>query len=278
MPTVTRCASILLLYASVVGSAAFAQEHRGRVLVDGTPLPGVSVTASQNDRTLTTVTNVKGGFQFLSLTAGDWRLHFEMQGFKAVDTTVTIPETTPSAVVQMEMLSLSGLHASSAMTVHVSMPAPVAPVVADGKQRDGTDAPSPPPSPAGSDADMTADGMLINGSNNNAATSKYSLAQAFGTRRAGSKSLYTGSFGFKLSASPFDARPYSLTGLQTPKASYSTFTGVATLGGPIRIPHLFTTAQTSSRLTNGPGTRKPLRSPAWCRRQRNAQASCPPGL
>ena len=32
--------------------------------------------------------------------------------------------------------------------------------------------------------------------------------------------------------------PYSLTGLQSPKADYSRFTGVATIGGPVRIPHL----------------------------------------
>jgi hypothetical protein len=233
---IQKILSTLLLFTSVVGSVAFAQEHSGRVLVDGVPLPGVTVTAKQNDRTLTTVTNLEGGFQFLSLSAGDWHLHFEMQGFKAVDATVAVPETTPSATVQMEMLPLSDLRAS-AKTVH-----PSAPAVRDDstvRTKDGTDAPSPSGPPTDSDAGMTADGMLINGSNNNAATSKYSLAQAFGTRRASSKSLYTGSLGFKLSASPFDARPYSLTGLQTPKASYSTFTGVATLGGPIRIPHVF---------------------------------------
>jgi hypothetical protein len=229
----------LLLFASVVGSAAFAQEHSGQVLVDGMPLPGVTVTAKQNDRTLTTVTDVEGGFQFRSLTAGDWDLHFEMQGFKTVDTTVAVPESTPSAAVQLQMLPLADLLAW-AKAVLPSAPAPVAPAVRDksnAKQKDGTGAPPPPP--AGSDADKAADGMLIDGSNNNAATSKYSLAQAFGTRRAGSKSLYTGSLGFQLSASPFDARPYSISGLQTPKASYSQFTGVATLGGPIRIPHWF---------------------------------------
>ncbi|MGI4981221.1 MAG: hypothetical protein ACRYHB_12610, partial [Janthinobacterium lividum] len=100
------------------------------------------------------------------------------------------------------------------------------------------EAAAPPAEPAG-DSDRGADGLLINGSANNAATSKYSLAQAFGSRRAGSKALYNGSLGFQGSASPFDARPYSITGLEVPKASYTRFTGIATLGGPIRIPHLF---------------------------------------
>ena len=80
--------------------------------------------------------------------------------------------------------------------------------------------------------------MLINGSDNNAATSKYSLAPAFGNRRPGSKALYTGSLGAIVSNSVFDARPYSLTGLDIPKASYSRVAFVGTVGGPLNIPHL----------------------------------------
>ena len=34
-----------------------------------------------------------------------------------------------------------------------------------------------------------------------------------------------------------DARPYSLTGLNTPKPTYNNLTGLATFGGPLKIPH-----------------------------------------
>ena len=80
--------------------------------------------------------------------------------------------------------------------------------------------------------------MLVNGSVNNAATSKFSLGQAFGNRRPNSKSLYTGGFAAILDNCALDARPYSLSGFDTPKASYNHITGIFTFGGPIKIPHL----------------------------------------
>ena len=80
--------------------------------------------------------------------------------------------------------------------------------------------------------------MLINGSESNAATSQYSMSPAFGNRRPGQKGLYNGSIGAIVGNSVFDARPYSLTGQQTPKDYYSRITTVVTLGGPLRIPRL----------------------------------------
>jgi hypothetical protein len=83
-----------------------------------------------------------------------------------------------------------------------------------------------------------SDGLLINGSVNNAATSPFTLSPAFGNRHPGIKSLYTGGFGVIYDNSVFDARPYSLSGLQVPKDAYNRVTAIVTLGGPIRIPHL----------------------------------------
>ncbi|SDE77058.1 TonB-dependent receptor [Terriglobus roseus] len=237
-------AAALLFLSAVTASAA---EHHGRVLANGLPLPGVTVTATQGDKKLVATTDSQGIFQFPTIDAGQWKLHMEMQGFRAVDATVTIPETTPTAPVELQMMPLAEVLASAkamlpnapapVITAAVEKPAPKA------KAKDAGDNSAPPPPPADSAAssepDKSADGMLINGSENNAATSKYSLAQAFGSRRAGSKSLYTGSAGFQLSASPFDAKQYSVSGLQLPKPSYTQFTGIATIGGPIRIPHLF---------------------------------------
>lgn len=218
---------------------AAAAEHHGRVVVNGVPLPGVTVTATQGSQHLSATTDTQGLYQFASLGAGEWTLHVEMQGFRAADTTITVPETASAAPIELHMLPLAELLAA-AKPMLPSAPAPVAATTATpGVKGSGSaDAPSPAPDPAG-EADKGANGLLINGSANNAATSKYSLAQAFGSRRAGSKSLYTGSIGFQGSASPFDARPYSIAGFEVPKASYTRFTGIATLGGPIRIPHLF---------------------------------------
>lgn len=223
------------LYLAVAAMNAVAAEHHGRVTIKGVPLPGATVTVTQGRKKITITTDSQGIFQFPSIDAGEWHLHVEMQGFRALDAMVTVPETTPAAPIELQMLPLADLLAT-AKPVLPTMPVAV---VAEKPKTDGKDVTDAPAAEPAGEADKAVDGMLINGSANNAATSKYSLAQAFGSRRAGSKSLYTGSLGFQLSASPFDARPYSITGLQVPKASYNQFTGLATLGGPIRIPHLF---------------------------------------
>jgi hypothetical protein len=54
--------------------------------------------------------------------------------------------------------------------------------------------------------------LLVNGSVNNAAISKFSLDQAFGNRRSNSKSRYSGGFAAILDNSALDARLYSLSG------------------------------------------------------------------
>ena len=65
-----------------------------------------------------------------------------------------------------------------------------------------------------------------------------SLDQAFGNRRSNSRALYNGGFAAIVDNSALDARPYSLTGLDTPKPAYNRVTAILTLGGPFRIPHL----------------------------------------
>ena len=82
-----------------------------------------------------------------------------------------------------------------------------------------------------------ADGFLINGTANNAASSPFAMAQAFGNNRRGSRSLYNGNLGFIFDSSSFDARPFSLTGQDTPRLPYNHAQGVFAFGGPIKIPH-----------------------------------------
>src|SRR4029079_14014177 len=79
------------------------------------------------------------------------------------------------------------------------------------------------------------DGFLVNGSVNNAATSQFSLNQAFGNRRFNTRSLYNGGFRFTFDNSALDSRQYSLSGFSTPKPVYDRFTAGFVFGGPIRI-------------------------------------------
>jgi hypothetical protein len=83
--------------------------------------------------------------------------------------------------------------------------------------------------------EQSADGYLVQGSVNNAATSQYATNSAFGNTRSGSKALYTGGFAAIEQNSTLNARPYSQSGIEAPKPAFNDFNGVATLQGPIKI-------------------------------------------
>lgn len=226
----------LLLLA--LHATALATEHHGRVFFKGIPVPGSIVTASHGAQQFQTVTDVQGIFLFPNLADGDWSIHVSMPGFIPQQKTIRLDKTTPASSFDLKMLSAAEVLAL-ATTIMPRMAVATPPLVE--RKTDSVELHNLPA--VGDDAEKSADGMLINGSENNAATSKYSLSQAFGSRRPGTKGLYTGSLGVQVSASPLDARPYSLTGLDVAKASYNTINGVVTLGGPLKIPHV---------LRNGP--------------------------
>ena len=98
--------------------------------------------------------------------------------------------------------------------------------------------PAEMPKPAGDANQHSTDGFLVNGSVNNAATSQYSLNQAFGNRRFNTTNLYNGGFRLILDNSALDARQYSLSGFSTPKPVYDRITAGFAIGGPLKIPHL----------------------------------------
>ena len=236
-----RIASVLLVSQM---SVAFAAEHHGRVLFGGVPVPGATVTAVHGASTLSTVTDAQGIFQFADLPDGEWKLRVDLQGFALAEQTLAIAAAAPASTWDLKMLSLQELLAVSVPAAPAGAPALQPRVtVADAstkKPAAKADAapPAAPDATAAADTDRAAEGMLVNGSENNAATSKYTISPAFGSRRPGSKALYTGSLGAVFSSSAFDAKPYSVTGLQASKPDLSQFTGIATIGGPIRIPHL----------------------------------------
>jgi hypothetical protein len=231
-----RCGLILL----ASHAAAFAAENHGRVFFNGAPVPGVSVTATHGGQQRRTVTDSQGVYQFPDLVEGEWTLHIALQGFETLEQTVKLEKNTAASKFELKMLPMADVMALAKEKMATPSPVPLTPKP---KEKKAEVAELPPSSAASSDAEKSADGMLINGSENNAATSKYSISQAFGSRRPGTRALYTGSIGVQVSASPFDARPYSLTGLDVAKALYSRINGLVTLGGPLKIPHL---------LRNGP--------------------------
>ena len=230
------CALVCLATAA----AAHASEHHGQVTFNGLPVPGATITVTQGTTKFSTVSDTDGSYAFPDLADGPWKIDVEMPLFSPIHQDITISPNMPGIRCELKMLPLDQVIAQTKIvkpvkpeTQATAATAPPTAAAKPGAKPGESEAPKPPEEPAASN-----DGFLVNGSVNNAATSQFTLAQGFGNTRKGSKSLYTGGLGVIYDNSALDARPYSLTGLDTPKSSYSTITGIATFGGPIRIPHL----------------------------------------
>ncbi len=222
-----------------------ASEQHGQVTFGGLPVPGATVTATQGDKKITAITDTQGAYSFPDLTDGVWTIQVEMLGFSPVKGEITAGQAAGSAAWELRMLPLDQIHAEAQPTSPAPKPAPP-PQPAAPPAKDVGKAPAKPESgpsvsetepPRDDLSDRAADGVLINGSVNNGASSPFALGPAFGNNR-GSRSLYNGSFGVYVDNSALDARSFSLTGQDTPKPGYNHFTGVASFGGPLKIPHL----------------------------------------
>ncbi len=229
------CALATLAFPGMAAASAY----HGQVTFGGLPVPGATITVTQGAKKLTTVSGQGGNYNFADLPDGTWQIEIEMQCFSTVHAEVAIAPNTPAAKWELTLLPLDQIAKLTTLppapVPSLTTPATAKKAAAPGAAGDNAaEIPKPP-----EDANQqSSDGFLVNGSVNNAATSRFSLDQAFGNRRYNSKSLYNGGLAAIIDNSATDARPYSLSGLNTPKASYNRFTGVFTLGGPIKIPRL----------------------------------------
>ena len=225
------CLLMVLGFARV----AAASEYRGQITFGGLPLPGATVTITQGTKKLTAVSDQGGLFSFPDLTDGSWKIEIAMQCFSTVQADITASPATPAAKWELTLLPLDQI---TKLTKLPPAPLPSPSTVAKKPASSGSPTESVAEIPKPAEEQQSSDGFLVNGSVNNAATSRYSLDQAFGNRRSNSRGLYNGGLAAIYDNSATDARPYSLSGLNTPKASYNRITAIATLGGPLRIPHL----------------------------------------
>jgi len=239
---------VCALLCLALTSPAFASEHHGQVLFNGLPVPGATVTATQGDKKLTALTDDQGAYAFPDIADGKWKLTITLTAFATFEQDINVGPAAPDAPSPqwaLKLLPLDQILATTQIIKPEAKPLPLAPpvvaTVTPAKVKPGdtpaADAPKPA-EPSNDQAQQANEGLLINGSVNNAATSQYTLAPAFGNQRATTKSLYTGGFGVIFSNSALDANSYSITGQQTPKPSFNQITTNATIGGPIRIPHI----------------------------------------
>ncbi|HUP47962.1 MAG TPA: carboxypeptidase regulatory-like domain-containing protein [Thermoanaerobaculia bacterium] len=85
----------ILAVTWLIGTSAFAQTTSsltGRVVMDGNPLPGVTVTISSPalQGTRTAYTDVNGTYNFSALPPGDYTVRFEMESMQTVSRTQRI--------------------------------------------------------------------------------------------------------------------------------------------------------------------------------------------
>ena len=228
---------------AVTSHLAWASEYHGRVTFGGLPVPGATITATRDSQKLVAVSDQQGNYFFAELPDGTWKIEVEMLCFSTIEQTVTIAANAPAGAWELKLLSVDQIMAKAKAVKVESAPVVSASTAAPASK---PDAPKPNDSAAAVEKSkpqdeppiLPSDGLLINGSVNNAATSQFSLAPAFGNNRTGKKGLYTGGIAAILDNSATDARPYSLSGENTPKADYNQITFLATLGGPLNIPHL----------------------------------------
>jgi trimeric autotransporter adhesin len=237
-----RLRLVCILVCLMASRPAWASEYHGRVTFGGLPVPGATITVTQGSQKIVAVSDQQGSYSFADLPDGAWKVQVEMQCFSTIEQTVTIAPNVPAGSWELKLLSLDQIMAKAKEVKAEIKPAlSASSEAAPGKSEAARPDDSSAAEKKAPEEPVTAspsDGLLINGSVNNAATSQFSLAPAFGNSRSGKKGLYTGGLGLTLGNSALDARPYSLSGQSLPKSQYNRLTFLGTVGGPLRIPHL----------------------------------------
>lgn len=231
---------LAVLFCVCATPLARASKYYGQVNFGGLPVPGVTVVASRDGKTISASSDEGGVFHFDDLADGQWKIEVKMQCFETIDADVTIVTGMPAAKWELKLLPADQLQALAKAPPPIPVAPPALKAASEKKpETNATQQPAPEmPKPPEDPNAQSSDGFLVNGSVNNAATSQFSLNQAFGNRRFNSRSLYNGGFMLILDNSALDARQYSLTGFATPKPAYDRVTAGFVIGGPIKIPHL----------------------------------------
>ncbi|MGH9673504.1 MAG: carboxypeptidase-like regulatory domain-containing protein [Bryobacteraceae bacterium] len=233
------------LFVAMTVAVCAAAGHQGQVKFNGLPVPGVAVTATQGDSRIVTSTDQTGVYTFLELADGAWKVSVGMSGFATIEREIMVAEGAAAAEWELKMLSLDEMNAQAAAQ-RPPPPSPPPPAATDQPKPAAAAKPTPqrPASEVFANVDpdelrqRAADGFLVNGTANNAATSPFSLAAAFGNSRNNRRALYNTMLGVIAGNSALDARPFSLTGQLMPKPEYNRLQGLFSFGGPIRIPRL----------------------------------------
>ncbi|MGP8252815.1 MAG: carboxypeptidase regulatory-like domain-containing protein [Terracidiphilus sp.] len=230
------CGLVWLVFAAF----AWASPFHGAITYGDLPLPGATVTATHDGKKFTAVTDQSGLYHFDDLADGVWTIQVEMQCFEPVKAEVTVGANVQAGNWEMKLLPADRLMARTKVVQNPILATPALKSRSEEAKPDqAANNPSAEmPRPSENGDDQSADGYLVNGSVNNAATSRYSTNPAFGNTRSGFRGLYNGGLSVNIANSTLNARPYSISGVESAKSAYDLITNSASFGGPLKIPHL----------------------------------------
>ena len=226
----------LLAFLLTMGQHAtlLASDYFGQVIFNGLPVPGATVTATQADpstplgasKKASATSDGEGIYRLADLADGLWKLTIEVFGFDTITREIAIPtkdDPPPDAlsVRSFDELTRALPPARAFELLDSEDEEPVNLTVLTG--------------PAGMGA---ADGLLINGSLNNGASTRFALPRGIGNNRPRPRGVYSYAAGFQMGSSAWDARPFSLIGSQSAKPSYADTQALGTFQGPLRVPWL----------------------------------------
>jgi hypothetical protein len=236
--------------ASAAAPAVPSTAHLGRVMFLEQPVPGATVTAAQDDKTMVTATDADGVYRFVDMTPGQWTITVSMIGFAPTTHEITIPSDAPPPTLAVTLLPFEEIAKGIELVKQAPAPAaatnggrpPVPGAGAQGGQGFQRAAvsqsaappaapqrrPDPPPDPFGG----ATDGFLVNGSVNNGAASPFAQLAQFGNNRRGGRSLYNYGLGIVMGNSAWDARSYGVAS----QPSYNDLQINGQFGGPLRLP------------------------------------------
>ena len=231
-----RAAVWLLVFLLAMGQSAtlLASDYFGKVTFNGLPVPGATVTAIQADRKQSATTAGDGIYHLADLADGLWTLTIELFGFATITREITVPtnaDPPPDAL---------SVRAYDELTRELPPARTFDPF--DSTQGKPADAPEKEPvdviALSGLAGMGAADGLLINGSLNNGASTVFALPRGIGNNRPRPRGVYTYAAGFQMGNSFWDASPYSLIGSSSAKPSYADMQAFGNFQGPIRLPWL----------------------------------------
>ena len=239
---------ITIILAMALSVALSASEYFGQVTLNGLPVPGVSVTATQGPSTAlgtgtraTAITDQDGIYHLTDLADGVWTLTIEMLGFTTITREITVPVSADPPADALTARSLDAIEQLvTASGVFPRVPLARSNTLSSTESASGVDRAIPLDLTVliGENGIGAADGLLINGSLNNGASTPFALPRAIGNNRPRPPTVFSYAAGLQLGNSAWDARPFSLSGTRAAKPSYTDLQALGSLEGPVRLPWL----------------------------------------